>query len=448
MIDARNPTESYPRTDHPDSLMGAILAIEGIRDAVVVLNGPTGCKVFYGWLSDQQYPRADHLSIARDFREFFFGQSRIPCTYLDEQDYVFGASEKLARILPAVAGSGEHALIAIVNSPGAALIGDDLQRFLRGAKPAVATMAPTIATETPGFSEDMAAGFQRALQGAMETLAPPLAAPWRPARPRTINLLGLSIYHQHWQGSLVHLTEFLRLMGIEVLAAPGAGSSVAEIERIAEAECNIVIHQEYADTLAPWIESRYGTPSLFPSAGAPVGFDATEEWLREVAGALSLDPAPALSRVREDRGIAFAHLNRFQRHTGLPKGAAFALAADASVAAPLLRWLHGYLGMAPTGVRIDSGAGTPLAAGVHEYLSEAGCPDAWEADLATDFPDLVLASGVEVARLVGGSQARAGIGIAQPAGARIDVVPKALLGSRGSLFLLEWILDALHEHLV
>ena len=87
MIDARNPTEPHACVERPDSLMEAILAIEGIRDAVVVLNGPTGCKVFYGWLSDQQYPRADHLDVARHFKEFYFGQSRIPCTYLDEQDY-------------------------------------------------------------------------------------------------------------------------------------------------------------------------------------------------------------------------------------------------------------------------------------------------------------------------------------------------------------------------
>nr|VFJ42706.1 MAG: Nitrogenase component 1 type Oxidoreductase [Candidatus Kentron sp. FW] len=106
-------------------------------------------------------------------------------------------------------------------------------------------MAPTIAIETPGFSEDMAAGFQRALQGAIETLAPPE----RPARPRTINLLGLSIYHQHWQGSLAHLTELLRLMGIEVLAAPGAGSSVAEIERIAEAEYKAISVKEHTGLL-------------------------------------------------------------------------------------------------------------------------------------------------------------------------------------------------------
>lgn len=105
----------------PDSLMGAILVIEGIEDAVVLLNGPTGCKTFYGWISNLQYPRSDHLNPGRFLQEFYFGQARVPTTYLDEQDYVFGGSEKLERIFDAIAAES-YALIGIVNSPGAALI--------------------------------------------------------------------------------------------------------------------------------------------------------------------------------------------------------------------------------------------------------------------------------------------------------------------------------------
>ena len=52
--------------------------------------------------------------------EFYFGQPRVPATYLDDHDYVFGATDKLEKILPVVAQKG-HSLVAVVNSPGAAL---------------------------------------------------------------------------------------------------------------------------------------------------------------------------------------------------------------------------------------------------------------------------------------------------------------------------------------
>ena len=422
----------------PDSLMGAIMAIEGIADAAVLLNGPTGCKTFYGFVSDQQYPRADHLAIDRDLEEFYFGQPRIPTTYLDEQDYVLGPGEKLAQIFPAVA-TRKHALIAIVNSPGAALIGDDLQRFLREARSPV----PTVAIEAPGFSSSMASGHQDALISAIEALDPPVQV----ASPTCVNLLGLSIYHQHWQGSLTGLRELLRLMGIEVVAAPGAGSSVEEIRALPRARFDLVIHQEYADQLAPWLEARYDIPTLIPSAGAPVGFDATESWLREIAAALDLDPAPALARVRDARHRAYGHLNHFHRHTGLPKGATFAIRADASLACPLLQWLHAYLGMVPTAVQLSAGEDTPLAATGRAYLDRIGCDSAWDADLTPAYPDLVLGSGAVLARFVGEGQAVAGVELSQPATARIDIVPKALLGSDGALYLLERILNELHDHL-
>ena len=117
----------------PDSLTGAILAIEGIRDAAVLLNGPTGCKFYHGSIAEGQLPRESSYDPLRFIEEFYFGQPRVPATYLEGNDYVFGSSGKLERILPVVAAKG-HALVAVINSPGAALIGDDLEQFVTSAK--------------------------------------------------------------------------------------------------------------------------------------------------------------------------------------------------------------------------------------------------------------------------------------------------------------------------
>ena len=87
--------------------------------------------------------------------EFYFGQPRIPATYLDDQDYVFGATQKMEKILPRVAAKG-HLFIAVVNSHRAALIGDDLQPFIDAAGLPV----PCLALESTGFSYDFAKGFQ------------------------------------------------------------------------------------------------------------------------------------------------------------------------------------------------------------------------------------------------------------------------------------------------
>ena len=44
------PTTGRPPADTaPDALTGAVLAVEGIPDAAVLLNGPTGCKFRQRW---------------------------------------------------------------------------------------------------------------------------------------------------------------------------------------------------------------------------------------------------------------------------------------------------------------------------------------------------------------------------------------------------------------
>lgn len=92
----------------PDALTGALMAIEGITDARAVLNSPTGCKFYHGHIADKQYPRDSSYDPLQYQEKFFFGQPRIPCTYLDEDDYVAGSTEKLKSILPDMAKKAEN----------------------------------------------------------------------------------------------------------------------------------------------------------------------------------------------------------------------------------------------------------------------------------------------------------------------------------------------------
>jgi nitrogenase molybdenum-iron protein alpha/beta subunit len=110
----------YSENITPDSLSGAIFAIEGIKDACVVLNGPTGCKFYHSAISDSQYVRSLSFDPLAYSGRFYFGQPRVPCTYLDGHDYVYGSGEKLSKILQSVIQKN-FKLIAVINSPGAAL---------------------------------------------------------------------------------------------------------------------------------------------------------------------------------------------------------------------------------------------------------------------------------------------------------------------------------------
>jgi nitrogenase molybdenum-iron protein alpha/beta subunit len=427
---------TLPGPPEGDAFTGAILAVEGIRDAAVLLNGPTGCKFYHAAVSDAQLPRVTSLDPLTYQEEFYFGQPRVPATYLDRDDFIFGASDKLERILPRVADKG-HGLIAVVNSPGAALIGDDLDRFIRASSLSV----PCVALESTGFSGRITEGYQQAVRAVLERLGP---APAEPA-PKSVNLIGLSILHKHWEGSLAELRTLFGRCGIEVACTVCAGTTVSELRSLRRAQCNVVLHEEYAEEVVPWLEQAWGIPSLLLEQGAPVGFDATEGMLRQVGDFLGVDPGPGLRAVEEARGRSFSALARFHSLTGLPKGATFALQADPSVALPLTRWLYGYLGMIPVSAITTPVGAEGLAGKLEAFLQDIGQGDAWQAPILPQNPDIILADGNTLAWLRTQGLQGAWVDISLPGVGTIDVDPKAMLGPRGGLHLLERILNGLNE---
>jgi nitrogenase molybdenum-iron protein alpha/beta subunit len=278
------------------------MAIEGIADAAVLLNGPTGCKFYHGAIADHQLPRADSLDPLHYSEEFYFGQPRVPATYLDGDDYVFGAAAKIKRILPVVAAKG-HRLLAVVNSPGAALIGDDLERLIAGAGLSV----PCVTIETTGFSGSAPGGYETAVKAALGSLE----VPERSVERRLINLAGVSIHHHWWRGDVAEIERLLGLCGVRVGAVVCAGASVERLTELRRAALNVCVRAEYGEGVVQWMRERYGMDALVPEGGAPIGFDATQVWLRAVCDRVNADPAPALRDIARAREACYGVLSRF-----------------------------------------------------------------------------------------------------------------------------------------
>ena len=419
----------------PDGFTGAVMAAEGIRDAAVLLNGPTGCKFYHGAMSDGQLLREGSMDPLQFAEEFYFGQPRVPATYLDNQDYVFGATEKLEKILPAVTAKG-HRLIVVVNSPGAALIGDDLERFIAKAGLPVTCLA----MEQTGFSDRFSQGFQQAVIRVLQRLEPSRL----PRKAKQVNLVGLSLFHRHWEGDVVELTRLLSLCGITVNTILCAGCTVEELEGISSAEVNLVVHDEFADDLVPFLNAHLGLTSLEPIKGAPLGFQQTQAWIKGACNTLGVDPTPALDDIDRARQRAYAILSRFNALTGLPRGATFALVADGSIALSLTRWLYEYLGLVPVAMAVREA--TPACAeALKRFLTDIGCAEALEEELASVDPDLVFGSEGAIGQFVARGVPVGGIDIALPGSAHIDVIQRCHLGANGALWLLERMVNSLLE---
>ena len=216
----------YSKSIMPDSLSGTVFALEGIQKSAVIINGPTGCKFYHSAISDNQYPRQASFDPLNYPEVFYFGQPRVPCTYLDSHDYVYGSKEKLNNLLDSIK-DGDYELIAIINSPGAALIGDDLA----GIASKKICNTPLITIESPGYSQ----GFYKGFQESLITLIKSLPISQGEKKTNSINLIGLSIYNKYFKGDLEEIKSLLELCGIEVNCALCADTKLEEIKDIPKA---------------------------------------------------------------------------------------------------------------------------------------------------------------------------------------------------------------------
>jgi len=468
---------SFSKNTFPDSLSGIIFALEGIDRSCVLLNGPTGCKFFHSAISDSQRIRQWEFDPLNFPEKLFFGQPRVPCTYLDSRDYVYGSEGKLSEAIAFLRDHVDFDLFAVVNSPGAALIGDDLQRIVREALPG----RPAVVMETPGYSSDLCHGYQNALRvafeqvgiasdgltsprvgssvdGATEAVASlgsstltvsgagtaaadgaanaaiSLGAP-------SVNVLGLSLCQLYHEGDAAELRRLMELCGASVICMPGEDCSLESLGRVSDAALNVVVHPEYGLETARFLEECCGTP--FIVCPSPIGFSATEELARKVCEHLGTDPHAALEDSARARGRAYAYISRFNSLTGLPKGVRFSAEGTYSELLAYTSFLKDYLGMVPACLQASTEVSDCWRAALERYLADAGLSDVLGRDIERTESELVLASGETIARVKLAGHPFVGLETALPSMGYLDVVPKTHLGARGALLMVEKVLNAM-----
>ncbi|MCM1987041.1 nitrogenase component 1 [Methanococcoides seepicolus] len=418
----------------PDALTGSIFAVESIEDCCVVLNSPTGCKFYHAHISNQQYPRESSLDPLSFAEEFYFGQPRVPCTYLDEDDYVAGSSEKLLSILPNVAPR-QKGPVVVINSPGATLIGDNLKYTFKET----GLEQQCVAVESVDFSRPAPEGFEKTL---LEILKKYVSNPGRSSSEK-VNIIGLSVSHKHWEGTIKEIKRLLELMGIEVATVIPAGCTIDEIKASSGASFNIILCAEYGLQAAKWYEQEFGIPYVLCPHGAPVGFDATISFLNSIAEKMNVDASRALEDISQARKTAYRKIARYNSLTGLPKGATFSIQADSSLALPLTKWLYYYLGMAPMAVKILPGGNPEYEKALCDFMEDIGFTDEWDIFPGDQPVDIAIADGHTVESLRNQNMCRNGIEIALPAGEYLDMVQKTYMGTTGALMILEEVLNGI-----
>lgn len=408
----------------PDGLTGAIMAVEGISDAAVLLHGPGGCRIRNMVVSAAVFPK----DVDPGSSLYYCGYPQVPATYLDEYDYINGALYKSEEALGNIK---EHhpSLIVVMDSPGASLIGDDHSKAI--ADNDLERIAMRLTEPTASVPATTMVGH--VLRDVMQFLDPPE----RRVRRGTVNILGLSIMDKDWRSARDELRGIAEALGLEVISMPGAGSSVAQLVDSVNAEFNIAVCTEMCDGLVDWYGSR-GVPTVVPEKGAPVGLDATEAWIRALADAAGVDPEPALKDVRWCRSMVAERFTGMRYNALRIRGLTFSVAGPASVARPLTEWLYSYLTMAPEAVIVDEGSDTDQAEALERFLETVGFGYAWNREPVAC--GAVLCEGITATAMEIEADCRVGIPIGYSSMGIDDILPRPIYGVKGAMYILDELL--------
>lgn len=410
----------------PDGLTGAIMAVESIPGAAALLHGPAGCRIRNSLLSMSLVPREDRGY--GDFTEpFFAGYSRVPASYIDAGDHIDGAVGRLERALGAVLAKGPD-LVVVIDAPGASLMADDHRRAVRSLD----LPGDVMVLEESTMSAPPAETYGRTLAAVIRHLSPVRGSP----RPGTVNLLGLTVADASWEAVLGELSSYLEDMGLTVACAPGAGASADDLVSSADSElCAVVCEEACWDLIGLYRDM--GLEVVVPSAGAPVGFDATRSWILEVAAAAGRDPSPALSRLERSEEAVDRRLGGMRYEMMRVRGMTFSAAGPASALRPLAGWLCGFLSMVPSSLVPE---GDPAA--LREAVSSLGFPDAVSRRLGA--ADIVLCDGNTALRMRCSGRCSVAVSTGWAVLGSDGLIPRPVYGATGAVHLLDAVLEASH----
>ena len=243
-------------------------------------------------------------------------------------------------------------------------------------------------------------------------------------------------------------------MGIRILSTICAGEELRNIEQAAKAELNVVLYEEYGDTIAKFLERNSGVPAIGIKEQSPLGLTASEQWFNSIAKFFGLPGETVESESTKVRMKCYRTLERLSSLTGGLKGKTFAVFGDSSTIAPLTIFLHKYLGMYPEIVGLRE-IGRYNKSSIETYLSENSLdtrvlfsPDQYEIqrNLLNRRPHLIYGSAVEerICKTLHNKH-QAFIPISHPYSERVLLTFRPTIGFNGALTLVEDTINSIKE---
>ena len=180
---------------------------------------------------------------------------------------------------------------------GASCTAELIQDDPGGLALALGLPIPVVALDLPSYQRKENWGAAETFYRLVRTLCPAPAtprAPREPGRPARCNVLGATALGFRHRDDVREITQLLVQIGVDVNVVAPLNASPDDLSRLGDADFNVVLYPEIANTAATWLTRSHHQPA---TRTVPIGVGATRDFIAEVCALAGLDPAVALRDV-------------------------------------------------------------------------------------------------------------------------------------------------------
>jgi nitrogenase molybdenum-iron protein beta chain len=274
--------------------LGAMQTVQGIYRAVPVLHAGPGCAAKLaggiagsngdsGYISPQIYP----------------------CSNVSETEIVFGGEGRLKETIENALKVVDGDIFVVLSGCTTEIVGDDIAKVVSEFDQ---SEKPIIYVETAGFKGNNLEGHQWVIDAIIKQYL--VKKPVKNKVKGLVNIWGpIPSYDPFWVGNIRELETLVSELGLIPNTIFGEYRSIENIDKIPEAEFNLLV--------SPWIglgnvkllEEKFGTPYLhYPTL--PIGAYETSKFLKAVGQYAGIDNEKIESIIEKHEKEYYYHIER------------------------------------------------------------------------------------------------------------------------------------------
>lgn len=172
---------------------------------------------------------------------------------------------------------------------GASCTAELIQDDPGGLAAALALPVPVVPLELPSYQKKENWGASETLYQMVRALVRPRSVGESPTR--RCNILGPTALGFRHRDDLREVRTLLERLGVQVNVVAPLGATPADLARLADADFNVVMYPEIAQSAANWLKKNCGMPH---TSVVPIGAQATREFIAEVVQLAGLAEPPVI----------------------------------------------------------------------------------------------------------------------------------------------------------